>query len=98
MARREDVRGIEADAKPLGLAHIRDNVGELLEGVAETRPLPGRRFQGDACFHLRNARKNLVDRRDHFLQTGFLPDAQMGAGMEDDKRQRQLVGPRQFLG
>ena len=29
------MRGVETDAKPLRLAHVFENAGDLLEGVAE---------------------------------------------------------------
>ena len=42
--------------------------------------------------------KILIDRRDDFFQAGFFPGAEMRTGMQDDERQAQLIGPRQFLG
>ena len=54
----EDVRGIETDAEPFRLAHVLDDVRDLLEAVAETRALAGGRLERDLAFSiLRQARR-----------------------------------------
>src|SRR3954454_17452649 len=69
VARLEDVRGIEANAEPLRFPDILDNSGEMLEAIAETRSLAGRRFQRDLGFDFGNHRPNRVDGRDNLFDT-----------------------------
>ena len=98
MAGRKNVRRVEANAEPFGRAHIPDDVGQMLEGVTQACALTRRCLQRDPRFHLWQARQDLVDRRDDLFQTGSFARAEMRAGMQDDERQTQLVGPRELLG
>ena len=50
VARREDMGGIKANAKPLGLAHIAHDVRDMLEPIAETGALASGRLERDPRF------------------------------------------------
>src|SRR6266571_3921261 len=79
----EDVRGIETNTEPLRLAHVFDEVSDLLEPVTETRTLPSRCLQRDPRFHLWNFAKHAVDRSDNFFEAGFFASADVGARMQN---------------
>src|SRR5437016_2440592 len=64
----ENVRGVEANTKPLRLARVGDDVSDLFEGVAETRALAGGRFQSDFRFHLPHHAEHGVERRHDLVE------------------------------
>src|SRR5205085_6862414 len=82
----EDVGGVEADTKPLQLAHVLDDRGEMLELVAETRSLAGGGLERDLRFHFWYHGPDCIQRRDDFFQAGFFAGAKVRAGMHDEKR------------
>src|SRR5437867_4212790 len=67
----KNVRGVEADAEPFRLAHVRQNVGEMVEGMTERGALTRGCFERDARLHLRDAGEDAVDRPNHLLQPGL---------------------------
>ena len=91
------MRGIEANAEPFRLAHVLDDVREMLEAMAETRTLTGGRFERDLRFHFRQNRMHGVDRFDDSFQSGFFARAEMRARMQNEKRQLELIRPNEFF-
>jgi len=90
----EDVSGVQTNAKAFRLGHVLNEIGDLLESVAETGTLSGRRFQGDARFNLRNFPQHAIDRSGNGVEPGFFPCAEVGSRMQDQERQFKLVGAR----
>ena len=93
-----DVRGVEANAEAFRFAHVVDDVGDLLELVAEARALAGGRLERDLRFHFRQDGVHGVDRADDFVEAGLLARAEMRAGMHDEEWQLELIGACQFFG
>ena len=87
----ENVRGVETNTKSLRLAHILDDVSDLLESVAQTRALAGGRFDRDARLQFWDFSKHAIDRVDNFFEAGFFTNAEMRAGMKNQKRQLELM-------
>lgn len=83
VTRLEDMRRIETNAEPLRLAHVLDDVRELLKLITQARALTRGRLERDPGFRLREQGMDGVDRADDLLQAGFLTGAEMGARMED---------------
>src|ERR1700736_408993 len=77
----EDMGGVEANTKPFRLARPLNNVGNLLEGVAQTGALTSRRLKGDPGFHFGQFSKHLVNGSDDCVESGFLTGAEMCAWM-----------------
>jgi hypothetical protein len=56
-----DVRSVETDAEAFRLAHMVDDVGDLLEFIAEAGALACRCFERDLRLHLRQHRVHGVE-------------------------------------
>ena len=93
----EEMGGIHAHAKPLGVRRVFKNAGELLEGVAEGGALPGGRLQRHAGFHLGELFQNGVEPGDDFRQSRRFARAHVRAGMQDQEGEAELVGADQFV-
>ena len=59
--RRENMTGVHADSEPIGLFHSINNGAEMLEAVAQARPLSGGRFERDPGPDVGGAAVDLVD-------------------------------------
>src|SRR5262249_18015401 len=92
-----DVCRVEANAKPLGFAHVLNDVSELFEAMTETRALAGRGLERDLRFQFPFFSKHGIDRQDSLFETGFFAGAEMRAGMKNQKRQLELIGADEFL-
>ena len=57
----EQMRGVQAHAQTLRFAHVRDNVREMLEPMADARTLAGRNLECDFRLYFWNFPKHLVD-------------------------------------
>src|ERR1700731_1875253 len=86
---RKNVRGVEANAQTFRLAHVSQDVGDLLKGVAKTGSLARSRFQGNACLHFWDDGKHLIDRADNRVQPGFLSRSEMRSRMHDQEWEPQ---------
>ena len=96
ITRREDVAGIQADAEPLRFANAGAENREVLEPVAEASPLPRGRFHKHLCFETSATIRGDVQAVDDPLQPGFIPDADVGAGVHHEVSQAELLGPFPF--
>ena len=85
------MRGVEAYAQSLRLAHVRDDVREMLESMTDARTLAGCNLQRDFRFHFWNLPKHLVDRMNDLLQTCFFARAEVRTRMQHQKREFKLI-------
>ena len=60
--------------------------------------MSGSCFERDPRPHLWNFSKHAIDRRDDFFEPGFFAGAEVGTGMQNQKRQLELIGTRQLFG
>ena len=55
------MRGVEAHAQPVRLAHVRNDVREMLEPMTDARTLAGCNLERDFRFHFWTLPKHLLD-------------------------------------
>jgi hypothetical protein len=89
----EQMARIHAHRQPLGAAHALVDCREMLEPVAEIRPLPRRRLQRDPHPAARCLPKHFVKTAGHLLQSRRLTHPHVRTGMHHDKRHAERVSP-----
>ena len=97
VARRKEVGGIQAEAKPLRLLHPVENRREMLDLIPQARPLPRRVLQRDAHGRLPGRGEHLVQAGDDLFDARSLARAQVRARVQHQKRQPQLGGEFDLL-
>ena len=84
--------GIKTNTEALRLAHVCDDVGDLLETVSETGALAGCGLECDSGLHFWNFSEDAIDRFHDLIQAGLLAGAEVRARMQNQKRKLELIG------